>query len=103
MKLQYPKHVLAFTAGAASLINVGDMAAGYTRDEETGDVTRTGVGIIRNTHLRLGYEYRPVDGLGLFVEPFTYFTTHRLLPEDRGSIDADRQLAGAEIGAIYRF
>jgi len=103
VKLQYPKHVLAFTAGAATVINTGDVAAGYSRDEDTGAITRTGVGIVRNAHLRLGYEFRPVDGLGLFVEPFTYFTTHRILPEDQSSVSATRQLGGAELGAIYRF
>jgi hypothetical protein len=102
-KLQFPKHVVAFTAGAAAVINANDAAAGYTRDEDTGAVSRTGVGITRNTQLRLGYEYRPVKGLGLYVEPFAYFTTHQLLPEDRAVVNADRQLAGAELGAVYHF
>src|SRR5262245_10600409 len=41
-----------------------------------------GPGMIRNTHIRLGYEYRPAKGLAWVTEAFYLNTWHKLAPAD---------------------
>ncbi len=97
------RHGVNLTAGMATVLDPDDVAAGYVRDADTNVATRTGVGIENSMQVRGGYQFKPTPGFSLFVEPFAYVTTHKLLDVDTAELDAQRTMWGVEAGAVYIF
>jgi hypothetical protein len=104
-KVVADEHVFHLTGGVAQVLNTEDMLVGYSA---VGDGTFVrargqGLGIERNFTARAGYVWKFAPGASFFVEPLWFATLHKLNASERNLSPAQRQSAGLELGAIYRF
>jgi hypothetical protein len=106
------EHALYLTAGTAKVLNDGKVLPSYTyaatADGSTPAFTSAaptaGVpGIIANTNLRLGYEYRYSKLLALQIEGVYFHTHHKLNDVDVTRFDGVQEAVAGEIGLLYTF
>lgn len=104
-KVLADEHVLHLTGGLAQVLNTEDMLAGYTAvgDGSFARAGAQGLGIERNLSLRAGYAWNFAPGASVFVEPLLFSTWHHIEDSERSLTRGQRQSAGLELGAIYRF
>lgn len=102
------RHALYMLGGAAVILNPVDLSLGYTPATVAGaSAVRSaglGPGIEWNASIHLGYQYSPLKGLSLVLEPLLYVTRHKLADTDlENGTDPQRMAAGLEFGALYTF
>jgi hypothetical protein len=67
----------------------------------TATIAGMGPGMIADTTLRLGYEYRYSKSLAVMLEGFMYQSHHVLLAGDADRFDPVRRAYGVELGLFY--
>jgi hypothetical protein len=103
-------HVLDQTANPIPLAYV-PAATPYTPGTTGVNRGGAGPGMIRNVHIRLGYEFRPAKGLAWVIEPFYVNSWHKIASQDINVLCPGNTCTapggsegfGVETGLIYWF
>lgn len=69
----------------------------------TATLAGTGPGIVTNTAVRLGYEFKPVTTTSIVLEGFGYRTRHQLQAIDEARANPVRHVYGVETGFLLSF
>lgn len=103
-------HALYTLLGTAKVLNDGKVVPAYSYPATTdgmipaasaATIAGTGPGMIANTTLRLGYEYRYSKSLAVQLEGFMFHSHHVLQTVDVDRFDPVRSAYGAELGLFY--
>lgn len=107
------QHALFGMVGTQRVLNPADVAPSYSYGPLTPDapppaftaanLAGTGLGMLHNTGMRLGYEFKPLSNVGLMVEGFYYHSRFRLQAVDEGRARSTGDALGLETGMLLTF
>lgn len=108
-----PQHAVFGMVGTQRVLNPADVLPSYSYGNLAPDapppafsaatLAGSGPGMLHNTGMRLGYEFKPVGNVGLMVEGFYYHSRFRLQAVDEGRARRTGDALGLETGMLLTF